>query len=242
MIEKKKMKEQRMEFLFDYVEKCSLDELKPLLDERINAEILMPLPDEFFPNRHSTIFVYKGKTPCVQGEFIDERDFKYPKALGYMVKADNDLTVPEVVATVFNEMVEKINETNRQRTWGYLLTACEAPDAITVFFEQVKDKIAPRDALYWLYRVKRYMVYPEVNLGDVDNWFLEMMPKILDNFKRETHGSLDQGWGDILDRMVYCFTEAGKNMYPPEHNYRYRNKMKNEGFDLLKKHFWDLWD
>jgi hypothetical protein len=57
------------------------------------------------------------------------------------------------------------------------------------------------------------------------------MPKVLDNFKKGLHGfpghlqrndfstneqNIEQGmkdWEAILDRMGYCFTEAGKDMY-----------------------------
>jgi hypothetical protein len=106
----------------------------------------------------------------------------------------------------------------------------------------------------------QYLDYPVVDLWNVDSWFLEMMPKVLDNFKKGLHGfpghlkrndfsineqNIDQGmkdWEAILDRMGYCFTEAGKDMYAVADNYDYRDKMKDEGLDLLKKYFWNLWD
>ena len=56
-------------------------------------------------------------------------------------------------------------------------------------------------------------------------------------------------WKKILIYMAECFEEADKNMFPFDGDIenwealeKYRDKKKDEGLDLLKKYFWDLWD
>ena len=147
-------------------------------------------------------------------------------------------------------------------------------------------------------------------------WFMEVMPKMLADLKKDLRGcpsqftiggdgkeyqSVDEGvrdWENILDRMIFCFQEMNedtcsmKNEYEEEYHrqrfesrggksildcftseeinehgekryrlitgeaepeleekYRrrmreiedYRENMKNEGFELFRKYFWNLW-
>ena len=147
--------------------------------------------------------------------------------------------------------------------------------------------------------------YSTVDTWSVYNWFEEIIPRILTDYKNNLHGcpaqftvredgtefqNVEEGmeaWKAILERMIFCFTEMNedqcsmkneyaeayhnlfehekfwennqpnkpfefyKNKNPElEQNYHkrekeidnYRNKMKDEGFDLFKKYFWNLWD
>ena len=53
----------------------------------------------------------------------------------------------------------------------------------------------------------------------------------------------------MLIYMAECFEEADKKMFPFDGDIenwesfeKYRDKKKDEGLDLLKKYFWNLWD
>jgi hypothetical protein len=173
----------------------------------------------------------------------------------------------------------------------------------------------PRTLKHWRQRAKRGYSYQD--LWNIDYWFMETMPRMLQDFKKNLHGcpsefttredgteyqNVDQGmkdWEAVIDRMIFCFTEmhedtcSMKNEFNDEYHkqlskpnegkkvkdwfepygtdkegkplYRwihgevepelkknfwkkdkeirdYRNKMKDEGFDLMKKYFWNLWD
>jgi hypothetical protein len=159
--------------------------------------------------------------------------------------------------------------------------------------------------------------YSYQDLWSIEHWFMEMMPKMLRDFKKNLHGcpahftvredgteyqSFEQGmkeWEAVIDRMIFCFTEMNedtcsmKNEFEDEwhrqiskpregkkvkdwfeqcdtdesgaplyrmiqgevepeleRNFRkkqkeildYQNTMKDEGLDLMKKYFWNLWD
>jgi hypothetical protein len=73
-------------------------------------------------------------------------------------------------------------------------------------------------------------------------------------------------WWFILTRITYCLEQANEDITPIKNEYnqitdmatynmwldkflerekeifQYREDMKNEAFDLLKKYFWNLWD
>lgn len=97
----------------------------------------------------------------------------------------------------------------------------------------------------------------------VDCWFLNTVPKILTELNKNRMGypidMTDKEWGDIIDRMIFCFTEANDytcsqtnsiNYDKNKDKWRereieivnYRDKMKNEGLELFSKYFWNLWD
>ena len=184
-------------------------------------------------------------------------------------------------------------------------------------FYQIYYKIKefPRTVKHWYQRANRG--YSSQDLWSLDHWFMETMPKMLQDFKKNLHGcpaqfttredgseyqTVEQGmkeWEAVIDRMIFCFTEMhedtcsmknefedeyhrqrhkpnegkkvkdwfeqcgtdkdGKPLYrwitgevEPELEKRfwdkrkeienYREKMKDEGFELMKKYFWNLWD
>ena len=176
-----------------------------------------------------------------------------------------------------------------------------------------KIKEFPSDIRHVYQRAKKGYSYRD--LWSIDYWFMEMMPKMLTDYKKNLHGcpaqfttnddgtqhqDIEKGmkdWEAIIDRMILCFKELNedtcsmKNEYEDEYfrqcygdgksafdcfvpdredengeklyrletkdvepaleeNFRrknieineYREKMKNEGFELFNKYFWDLWD
>jgi len=180
---------------------------------------------------------------------------------------------------------------------------------------RLKIKEFPRKVKHCYQRAKRGYSYQD--LWSIEYWFMETMPKMLQDFKKNLHGcpamfvnhedgteyqSVEQGmkdWEAVIDRMIFCFTEmhedtcSMKNEFEDEyHNQRhkpnegkkvkdwfeqcgtdakgkpwyrlvegevepeleksfwekhkeienYREKMKDEGFDLMKKYFRNLWD
>ena len=97
----------------------------------------------------------------------------------------------------------------------------------------------------------------------VYDWFLNTVPKILTELNKNRMGHptdmADKEWGDIIDRMIFCFTEANDYTCSQTNSIdydkdrdkwrereieivNYRDKMKNEGLELFSKYFWNLWD
>lgn len=97
----------------------------------------------------------------------------------------------------------------------------------------------------------------------VDYWFLNTVPKILIEFNKNRMGHptdmTDKEWGNIIDRMIFCFEEANEDTCSQINEYNfdidtekwlkredeiseYQNNMKNEGLELFSKYFWNLWD
>ena len=178
-----------------------------------------------------------------------------------------------------------------------------------------KIKYFPQDVKHVYQRVRKGYSYRDV--WSIDYWFMEIMPKMLADLKKDLHGcpaqfttredgteyqDVDKGvkdWEDVLDRMIFCFREMNndtcsmKNEYDDEYFrqlhkpnegkpykewfvpcgedekhgklYRmiegevdpelkenchkktleieaYKDNMKNEGFELFSKYFWNLWD
>lgn len=97
----------------------------------------------------------------------------------------------------------------------------------------------------------------------VYDWFLNTVPKILTELNKNRMGHptdmTDKEWGGIIDRMIFCFTEANDYTCSQTNSIdydkdkdkwrereieivNYRDKMKNEGLELFSKYFWNLWD
>jgi len=165
----------------------------------------------------------------------------------------------------------------------------------------------PRTVKHWYQRAIRGYSYQD--LWSIYSWFLETMPKMLRDFKKDLHGcpaifvnhedgteyqNVEQGmkdWEAVIDRMIFCFTEMNEDTCSMKNEFKdecfrqrhkpnegkkvkdwfepcgtdkdgmplyrllekdfwrkqkeikaYREKMKDEGFDLMKKYFWNLWD
>ena len=176
-----------------------------------------------------------------------------------------------------------------------------------------KIKEIPSDIKHIYQRAKKGYSYRDV--WSIDSWFMEIMPEMLADLKKNKQGcpmqfideDSDEGfekgkkkWHDTLERMIFCFREMNddtcsmKNEYEDEYcmqrnkpnegkpfkdwfipcdekdedgkplyqlntgeiepelneNYHkkmveiqeYREKMKDEGFELFSKYFWNLWD
>ena len=125
--------------------------------------------------------------------------------------------------------------------------------------------------------------YDKSDLWDIDSWFIEIMPRMLREFKAQNNGHpcelTMEDWNNILDRMIYCFEEAddvkcsqqnewedtfeidsimdyNDNSFHliahPQENWekwterdleisKYREERLNEGLELFKKYFRELW-
>ena len=100
---------------------------------------------------------------------------------------------------------------------------------------------------------------------DIDCYLLKILPEMLRYLAKNSHShpvltkpmtkeSSDKDaeeWKKILIYMAECFEEADEHMFPFDGDgdienlealEKYRDKKKDEGLDLLKKYFWDLWD
>jgi hypothetical protein len=101
----------------DCVSKCSLGELNPLLHEKINVELILAMRRGGMLSPYYTICVHRGSIPYLReepsGEISCVKKCEFFRLLGYRVEADNDLAIPEIVALVFNEMVEEITKMNK---------------------------------------------------------------------------------------------------------------------------------
>ena len=97
----------------------------------------------------------------------------------------------------------------------------------------------------------------------VYDWFLNTVPKILTELNKNRMGHptdmTDKEWGELIDRVIVCFTEADDYTCSQTNSIDYdkdkdkwrereieivdyRDKMKNEGLELFSKYFWNLWD
>lgn len=175
-------------------------------------------------------------------------------------------------------------------------------------YREIKE--FPQNLRYRHQRAKRG--YSNPDSWNIYSWFMEIMPRILADFKKNLHGcpahfakqedgteDVEQGmkaWEAVIERMIFCFTEMNedtgsmKNEFADEYHrqlhkpnegkpvkewfepddehpdyYRliegevdpelkenfwnrekeiseYRDQMKDEGLELFKQYFWNLWD
>ena len=102
--------------------------------------------------------------------------------------------------------------------------------------------------------------YTHEDLWDIDAWFTSIIPRMLQEFKEKSHGCIpgdlyfengkyipdkpgvQEEWDAIIDRMIFCFTEANTCIFPfDEKEEAHGEQMKNEGLELFRKYFGNLW-
>lgn len=115
--------------------------------------------------------------------------------------------------------------------------------------------------------------YSDIDVWNIHSWFLNTIVPMLKQLK-ETHmgypcGMTSEEWEQILDKMIFCFTEANEETCSQKNEYqlefdnmfncknkdilndytnreieidKYMKKNLDEGLDLFKQYFYDLWD
>jgi hypothetical protein len=99
-------------------------------------------------------------------------------------------------------------------------------------------------------------------LYDISDFIERTLVKMLKEFKEKTIGYpidlTEEKWDEILDRMIFLLAEMNEDTCSMQYEYNendskeyerkkyieiaeYRNKCKDEFYDLMKKHHWDLW-
>lgn len=100
--------------------------------------------------------------------------------------------------------------------------------------------------------------YCDSDLWNIDDWFLGIMPDMLQQFKETRHGSpgclgedyinedgircndsCHEEWDKILDEMIFLFRKMDEER---ELSYKYKEEYKDKAFALLAKWFEHLWD
>ncbi len=79
------------------------------------------------------------------------------------------------------------------------------------------------DDLKYTYRRARYG-YCECDLWSIDSWFLDIMPRMIEEHKATRHGSpllneadlnndeaITKAWDEILDKLIFLFREASED-------------------------------
>ena len=109
------------------------------------------------------------------------------------------------------------------------------------------------------YRVQRALRgWADCDAWNIDTWFLEVMPQILQNLKDNLHthpGTMTEAeWNSILGTMIFLLSEMNEDtcsqrndtsdnfFYRERALFNYRDHCKDEFFKLFSKYFWDLWD
>ena len=98
--------------------------------------------------------------------------------------------------------------------------------------------------------------YCDLDVWNINTFIEEKLVAILKEYKKTSMGHPtginQEEWDKIIDRMIFLLTEMNEDTcsfkYEEDNlvNYnkkaKYRNKCKNEFYDLLKKWHWELWD
>jgi hypothetical protein len=84
--------------------------------------------------------------------------------------------------------------------------------------------------------------YDYVDLWNMDDWFCWQFPRMLQELKKKTLVDLSAGMGEIIDRMIYCFTEMRPLLFEnfDEEKIARRKELEDEGFKLFREYFHDL--
>jgi hypothetical protein len=95
-------------------------------------------------------------------------------------------------------------------------------------------------------------------LWNMASWFYWQIPRMLQEYRQKSpeFDSVPGKWEAIIERMIFCFTEAGKeydeyeSLLDKDRDFAekamrehadYRNKMHDEGFELFSKYLYNLW-
>ena len=121
----------------------------------------------------------------------------------------------------------------------------------------------------YIYQRARYG-YCDIDIWSIDQWFLEIMPSMLQQLKDTTDSypcasdfpsqavngtrtpeEIDnegmQNWQNILSEMIFLFNEANEDTCTKKNKYdialdKYRDECKDRAFELFSKWFRYLWD
>ena len=88
--------------------------------------------------------------------------------------------------------------------------------------------------------------FSETDTWDLYGWFSETMVYMLREFKQaktsHPENLTPEEWDVILERMIFCFSEINRLSDTwDDKKIEYREKLKNEVFELLRKYFENLW-
>ena len=98
--------------------------------------------------------------------------------------------------------------------------------------------------------------YADIDTWNLDGFLEETFRKMLIQFKEEHNGYppnlTPEKWEEILDRMIFLLgemneytcskkTDLGSTIKEMKEKYDYMVKCKNEFYDLMKEHHYQLW-
>ncbi|MDR3245232.1 MAG: hypothetical protein LBT50_02225 [Prevotellaceae bacterium] len=214
-----------------------------------------------------TIIIY-GEIPC-EIEHSENPDLSeppddswaYKSGMQVVVTSDFNLSPADIVANflwTYESLIYEKYETYYR--WKI--------DRINRFFRKIKS--IPGNIRKMRRRYK--YGYTQIDVWNIHTWFSTVAPKILSEYRKGLHGYphefSDKGgieaWEAIIDRMIFCFTEMDEDTSSVQEEYKkeywediysgqikycsneevseYREQMKNEGLELFRKYFWNLWD
>jgi hypothetical protein len=108
-------------------------------------------------------------------------------------------------------------------------------------------------SLKWAYQ-RATRGYADCDVWNIDMWFLSVMPDMLKQLEScgnsYPYDMTPTGWRATLREMARCFEEAGKEpdfgvgatLKEWEQFDKAREKNLDEGFEMFRENFWDLWD
>lgn len=135
------------------------------------------------------------------------------------------------------------------------------------FFYNIRQlKYLPRAIKYRWQRAWRG--WADCDTWAIDDWFMEVMPQMIKHLNQTQQGYFEllkdgteednaRLWSYTLNKMHYLLTEMNKDTCSQqcEYNYKdaeywprrkeiedYRDKCKDEFFEMFSEHFWRLWD
>ena len=104
-------------------------------------------------------------------------------------------------------------------------------DLFRIIMNRVKDLL--RKIKYTYQRAKHG--YTDIDTWNIDVWFLDIMPKILKQYKENLHGyptvlNSQEEWENIIERMIFLLSEMNEN------NCTYVNPYEKEFLSNIENH------